>query len=78
VTHPFWNRLLIAKAETPDVIVGAMRELDRILCDDPLENSESRPGIRRVAFARPLGILFEIHRSTATVEIGDAWQFRTT
>jgi hypothetical protein len=67
---------ILLNAQDPEAIIEAVLEIDRMLSRDPEENSESRAGTQRVAFARPLGVLFSIVRATRTVEIVDVWTIR--
>ena len=68
--------LLAVEASNPEAVVDAMLELDRMLSADPEGNSESREGPERVAFALPLGVMFEIRAEDRTVLIGDVWRTR--
>ena len=57
-------------------ITSAKMEIDRKLLTDPLGESESRSGGRRVIFVFPLGILFKIEPDGLTVSVLQVWLFR--
>ena len=64
------------QANDPDAIPAAMNALAARLTADPEGESESRDGAKRVAFAAPLGVYFEIKGDQ--VEIGSVWLTRRT
>ncbi len=57
-------------------ITRATQQIDHSLQTDPLQDSESRPGGRRVLFVAPLGILFRIEADGQTVSVLRVWLFR--
>jgi hypothetical protein len=67
-------RDLMEAAANPEAIVDAVHELDRMLRDDPVGQSESRPEPDRIAFAPPLGVLFQIVGKR--IVIGSVWRIR--
>ena len=54
-------------------ITTATNEIDSRLQQDPLGQSESRPGGRRVLFALPLGILFKIESDGKAISVLRVW-----
>ena len=68
-------RQIVERANDPLPVFEAMEALDLKLRANPEEESESRDGPRRVAFARPLGVQFTI--SGDQVGIGLVWAFNT-
>jgi plasmid stabilization system protein ParE len=56
-------------------ITATTSAIDRQLQTDPLGQSESRPGGRRILFLSPLGILFRIEADGHTVSVLRVWLF---
>ena len=65
-----------ADSQSRQAITDATHELDRELQNDPYRESESREGDVRVAFASPLGVLFEVNAQQRIVSILHVWAFR--
>jgi plasmid stabilization system protein ParE len=58
------------------LITAATNRIDQQLQTDPLGDSESRPGGRRILFVSPLGITFRIEADGQTVSVLRVWLFR--
>jgi hypothetical protein len=59
------------------MITAATHQIDQQLQTDPLAESESRPGDRRILLVSPLGITFRIEPDGSTVSVLLVWMFRT-
>ena len=57
-------------------ITTATHQIDQQLQADPLGQSESRPGGRRILFASPRGITFRVEQDGQTVSVLRVWLFR--
>jgi hypothetical protein len=62
-----------ADAELRAAITAATEEIDLALTRFPDDVGESRPDNRRIAFARPLGVLFRVRSSDRRVIITRVW-----
>ena len=58
------------------LVTAASTAIDRELCDNPEEKSESREGEERVFFSYPLGAFFHIDHAASIVWIGHVWDIR--
>lgn len=58
-------------------ITAASHAIDQQLRSDPIGQSESRPGGRRILLISPLGITFRIEADGRTVSVLRIWLFRT-
>jgi len=58
------------------IITAATNQIDEQLGADPMANSESRPGGRRILFASPLGITFRVESDGKTISVLRVWLFR--
>jgi plasmid stabilization system protein ParE len=56
-------------------IAWAMNDLDYVLSRKPKTEGESRLGDIRIAFSRPLVVLYEVDEGTRTVRIGHVGPF---
>lgn len=54
-------------------VTAAVNLLDRLLTNDPLQQGESREGDRRVTFAAPLGIDFQVDIRTRQAIVIEVW-----
>jgi hypothetical protein len=68
-----WTR---ADPSLRQAITAATHQIDQLLSTDPLGQSESRPGGRRILFVSPLGITFRIEGDGQTVSVLRVWLFR--
>jgi hypothetical protein len=59
-----WNN-----ARNRALIAAAADELDAALARSPTQMGESRGGSLRIAFAKPLGILFDVDDSARSVRV---------
>ncbi len=59
-----------------DAILRAMWDIEAALRDDPHDVGESRPDDRRITYATPLGVRFEIDDAVFQVKIIAAWAIR--
>jgi hypothetical protein len=67
---------LQADSALRQLITDATNRIDQQLQTDPLTDSESRPGGRRILFVSPLGITFRIEADGQTVSVLRVWLFR--
>jgi len=78
-THLALNLLadvwLSAQATERRRITAAIDLIDRLLRERPLDEGESREGERRVTFAAPIGVSFQIDHSLRRVTVLGAWRF---
>ena len=58
-------------------ITAAFGRINQRLQADPIGQSESRPGGRRIRFEAPLGIYFRIEPDGQTITVLRVWQFRS-
>jgi mRNA-degrading endonuclease RelE of RelBE toxin-antitoxin system len=56
-------------------VTEAAREIERLLETEPNEVGESRAGNRRIVFARPLGVTYEVDELRRVVLVFHLWQF---
>jgi plasmid stabilization system protein ParE len=56
-------------------ITAAANEIDSALVRDPLDFGEARQGITRIAFEKPLAILFDVHEDQQKVRVWDIWRW---
>jgi len=66
---------ILAAAADPGRILASIQELDQELTRDPQTKGESRPGGRRIVFAHPLAVLFEVHWRLNEVVVAEVWKF---
>jgi hypothetical protein len=65
-----------ADSATRQAITAATHQIDQLLRTDPFDQSESRPGGRRMLHVSPLGITFRIEADGQTVTVLRVWLFR--
>jgi len=63
-------------ADRPAVTHSA-NEIDTALTRDPLNFGEARRGITRVAFVKPLAVLFDVYEDRQKVWVWDIWGWPT-
>ena len=56
-------------------ITAATNHVDLLLQTDPLRESESRPGGRRILLVAPVGILFRVEPDDRTLTVLRVWVF---
>lgn len=56
-------------------VTASARDIDRALKHNPQNAGESRPNDRRVLFAAPLAVLFEVDEDAEIVRILKTWRF---
>jgi hypothetical protein len=64
-----------AESSLRQLVTVAASRIDRQLQTDPVAQSESRSGGRRILFSSPLGILFRIEAYGQTVSVLHVWLF---
>jgi hypothetical protein len=55
--------------------MAANHNIEKALAHNPETKGESRPKDRRIYFEPPLGVLFKVHASNATVMILHVWAY---
>jgi hypothetical protein len=60
---------------TQDLIERQVKDLNRRLALDPLNEGESRSGNIRVTFADPVGIIFEVAPADGIVRVLSFWTY---
>jgi hypothetical protein len=68
-----WNA---ADSAMRQAITEAAAELDRLLSQDPLQQSESRDPGERIMIVPPLGAVYRVDEGSNTVFVGHVWTFR--
>jgi hypothetical protein len=66
-----------ANSATRRSITAATNQIDYQLRTNPLADSESRSGGRRIRFFPPLGIYFRMEADGSTVSVLRVWLFRS-
>jgi plasmid stabilization system protein ParE len=56
-------------------LAAAANAIDDALAANPLDAGESRGGITRIVFERPLAVLFDVDRSDRTAKVWDVWRY---
>lgn len=56
-------------------VTNAANELDRLLRIAPESQGESRPGGRRIAFCKPLAIIYRVYPDQSLVLVSFAWVY---
>lgn len=69
---------LAAPTDVRRQITAAAREIELALQHNARHVGESRPKERRVFFAAPLGVLFEVDRRAPIVRVLKVWRFATS
>ena len=57
------------------LVSEAANEIDAALARNPLNFGEARRGITRVAFVKPLAVLFDVHEDQVKVRVWDIWRW---
>jgi hypothetical protein len=60
------------------VVTAAARNIDQRLRDSPESAGEAREGIRRILFAGPLAVTFEVSINDRLVRVLDVWLIEKT
>lgn len=63
-------------SETRRAITDAAARIDRALARDPIANSESRYGRRRITFVSPLAVIYTMEPDDMTVSVIEGRLFR--
>lgn len=66
---------LKADSMTRRAITLAARQIESALSVNPQEEGESRPAGRRILFAEPLAVVFEVDEANKLATIVTVWQF---
>ncbi len=64
---------ILSEADDHAKVVVAARAIDGHLLNTPVEYGESRFEAVRIAFERPLGVLFEVLDDVRTVIVYEVW-----
>jgi hypothetical protein len=56
-------------------ILQAVKSVDESLCDEPATKGESRAAGKRIFFAPPLAVLYQVNWRLNEVTIVEAWGF---
>lgn len=59
------------------LVTVASQRIDERLAFNGIEEGESRPGVYRITFEAPLGVLFHVDESTRRVTVVHVWAFET-
>jgi hypothetical protein len=62
------------QAEDRAAVTAAGNEIDRLLAISPREQGESRGGMVRVMFARPLAVEYEVIEDDCKVRVLTVWR----
>jgi hypothetical protein len=65
-----------ANSAQRQAISAASQRLDAELSTDPEQKGESRPQGRRIHFAPPLGVTFQVQFRLSTVFVLHAWRYQ--
>jgi plasmid stabilization system protein ParE len=66
------------RAEDRRQVTSAARTIDAMLREDPQERGESRSGTKRIMFAPPLGIDFNVLEDDRLVYVLGVWTIHIT
>jgi hypothetical protein len=56
-------------------VTAAGNEIDAALTANPLNFGEARRGITRIAFVKPLAVLFDVREDQEKVRVWDIWRW---
>jgi len=56
-------------------VSAAANEIDAALALNPLNFGEARRGLTRVAFVKPLAVLFDVHEDQDRARVWDIWRW---
>jgi hypothetical protein len=69
------RRWTAASSQHRQAITEAAAELDRLLGQDPLQQSESREAGERIIIVPPHAALYRIDETSQMVRVGHVWTF---